>query len=129
MDERKSRPAVRGGAADLPLPTATAPTDPPLPAGDREAGSAPRSAAITPDGAYTDDVLRIVRGTPNPEELAALVAVLLITRRAREQAGGDRPGHGDEADESAPEAAHEAAWRSARPRRLYTAPGSWAAGR
>jgi hypothetical protein len=44
-------------------------------------------AAVLECGAYTDDVLRIVRGTPNPDELAALVAALLFTRRVRETRG------------------------------------------
>ena len=71
-------------------------------------------SVIQADGAYRTEVLRVVRGTPNPEELAALVAALLLTRRAHE-----------ENLSRAPQAAqHRPAW----PREHYTAPGSWAAG-
>lgn len=71
-------------------------------------------SVIQADGAYCTDVLRVVRGTPNPDELAALVAALLLTRRAHE-----------ENLSRAPEAAqHRPAW----PRDRHPAPGSWAAG-
>jgi acyl-CoA carboxylase epsilon subunit-like protein len=69
---------------------------------------------IEADGAYCTDVLRVVRGTPNPEELAALVAALLLTRRAHEENLSRAP----EAQQRRP------TW----PRDRYTAPGSWAAG-
>jgi hypothetical protein len=69
---------------------------------------------IQPDGAYCADVLRVVRGTPNAEELAALVAALLLTRRAHEESRSPAP-------ETGP---HRPTW----PRDRYAAPGSWAAG-
>ncbi len=72
------------------------------------------TCAITADGAYRTDALRVVRGTPNAEELAALVAALLLTRRVHER-------HHLRAPE---EEQHRPAW----PRDRYTAPGSWAAG-
>ncbi len=80
----------------------------------RAAGTPTESSAITADGAYRADALRIVRGTANAEELAALVAALLLTRRAHEQ----HHRH----------AAGEEQYRPAWPRDRYTAPGSWAAG-
>jgi hypothetical protein len=68
------------------------------------------TAALTACGAYTDDVLRVVRGTPNAEELAALVAALLLTRRA----------HSNTSDEEN----HRPGWL----REGYTTPAAWAAG-
>ena len=49
-------------------------------ASNAETTCAETAAALSADGAYTADVLRTVRGTPNAEELAALVAALLFTR-------------------------------------------------
>lgn len=74
----------------------------------------PDRSVIQADGAYCTDVLRVVRGTANPEELAALVAALLLTRRAHEENLSRAP----EAEQRRP------TW----PRDRYTAPGSWAAG-
>lgn len=77
--------------------------------------TSPDTAALTADGAYTDDVLRIVRGTPNAEELAALVAALLLTRRAHETRGSST---------SSDEEHH----RPSRLREGYPPPGAWTAG-
>lgn len=71
--------------------------------------------ALTANGAYTDDVLRVVRGTPNADELAALVAALLLTRRAHDTSAHEDPA-GDEN--------HRSEW----PREGYTAPAAWTAG-
>lgn len=72
------------------------------------------STVIQPDGAYCTDVLRVVRGTPNPDELAALVTVLLFSRRTREEHRLDAP----DAEQYRP------TW----PRERHAAPGPWVAG-
>lgn len=76
--------------------------------------TSPETTALTPDGAYTADVLRIVRGTPNPDELAALVAALLLTRRA----------HGAAVSDASSEEHHRPSW----PREGFTSPAAWTAG-
>ena len=95
---------------------------------DRETQSTD-STAMTPGGAYSAEVLRVVRGTPNAEELAALVAALLLTRRAHEQ--DERAGR-DEAygqyGHCAPTAPSAPPDRPAWLRDRYSAPGSWTAG-
>ncbi|HEU5354210.1 MAG TPA: hypothetical protein VFU65_07095 [Actinocrinis sp.] len=84
------------------------------PEADRpEAGN----TVLQPDGAYCTDVLRVVRGTPNAEELAALVTALLLTRRAHE-----------ENHLRAPQAQQAPQGRPAWPWDRYAAPGSWMAG-
>lgn len=83
---------------------------------DRPGTDRPRAdrCVIQADGAYCTEVLRVVRGTPNPEELAALVTALLLNRRAHEEDLSRAP----EAEQRRP------TW----PRDRYTAPGSRAAG-
>jgi hypothetical protein len=87
------------------------------------------------EGAYGADVLRVIRGTPNPEELAALVAALLLIRRSRTDQHVIGPGDGaphiepqtgrDEAlGSTAPPPQDRPAWL----RGPYSAPGSWTAG-
>lgn len=71
-------------------------------------------SAFTCDGAYTDDVLRIVRGTPNADELAALVAALLLTRRADETSSSST--YSDEEN-------HRPGWL----REGYPTPAAWTA--
>ncbi len=103
MDERETRAAARSSAADTPQSV------------DAD------GRAVTPGGAYTADVLRVVRGTPNPQELAALVAALLLTRRSLERRGAD--------GQDGPAAGPGEPRLPGRPRSRYTAPGAWAAGR
>lgn len=85
------------------------------------------AAALTADGAYTADVLRIVRGTPNAEEMAALVAALLFTRRAHEtREASTNSANSDSSDSSdcSDDQHHRPSWL----REGYTPPGAWTAG-
>jgi hypothetical protein len=84
------------------------------------------TAAMTPGGAYSAEVLRVVRGTPNAEELAALVAALLLTRRAHEH--DERAGRDEAYGHCAPTAPSAPTDRPAWLRGRYSAPGSWTAG-
>jgi hypothetical protein len=78
------------------------------------------TAPLTADGAYTSDVLRIVRGTPNAQELAALVAALMFTRRAHDRAAHDGTGQDNPSDDEN----HRLGWL----REGYTTPAAWTAG-
>jgi Acyl-CoA carboxylase epsilon subunit len=88
--------------------------------------SAAANSAFTDNGAYTADVLRIVRGTPNAEELAALVAALLLTRRAHGAGAPNTPAALEAS--TASDASHEEHRRPGWLREGYTSPTAWTAG-
>lgn len=79
-----SAPAAHTLTSAPHVPAATTTTAP----GRDEQNGDRGATAVTTDGAYRADALRLVRAAANAEELAALVAALLLTRRAHEQQHG-----------------------------------------
>jgi hypothetical protein len=65
-------------AVDEPQPTGQPPSGDPLRGGDDRTGA----GSPTPKAAERDALLRVVKGTPTPEEFAALVAVVSAKLRA-----------------------------------------------